>query len=186
VIAGERIRLRPLERDDLSRSVAWLADPEVRDGIAMFMPLSLEDETKWFEDMKKRERALQILAVDARPPGAPAGALAQDWLHIGSTGFNELDWRVRAAELGIMIGDKKFWSQGYGADTVRTLVNFGFKELNLNRIYLRVFDFNRRAIRCYTKVGFVEEGRLRQGHYHDGRYHDLLIMGLLRAEWTPG
>lgn len=185
MILGQNVRLRPLERDDLPRSAAWLADPEVREGIALFMPLSIEDETKWFEEMKKRDRELQILAIDARTPGAASTGSAHGWLHIGSMGLNEIDWRIRAAELGIMIGDKHYWSQGYGTDAVRTLVGFGFNELNLNRIFLRVFDFNRRAVRCYEKVGFVLEGRLRQGHYSRGRYCDLLIMGLLREEWKP-
>lgn len=201
MILGQNIRLRPLERDDLPRSVTWLADPEVREAIALFMPLSMEDETKWFEEMKKRDRELQIFAIDVRTRGVPSTAApgpraegplraaqvqaVQGWLNIGSAGFHAIDWRVRAAEFGIMIGDKNYWSKGYGTDAVRTLAGFGFGELNLNRIYLRVFDYNRRAIRCYEKVGFVLEGRLRQGHFHDGRYCDVLLMGLLREEWKP-
>jgi RimJ/RimL family protein N-acetyltransferase len=180
MIQGHNIRLRPFERDDLPRVVSWLADPQVREGISFFMPLSLEDEVKWFEAMKTNEPARQILAIDARA----AEADGPGWVHIGSTGFIELNWRARLAELGIMIGNRDYWSRGYGTDAVRTLVDFGFGELNLNRIYLRVFDFNQRAIRCYEKAGFGLEGRLRQGHYHDGRYHDVLIMGLLREAWT--
>jgi RimJ/RimL family protein N-acetyltransferase len=75
---------------------------------------------------------------------------------------------VRAAEFGIVIGDKNYWSRGYGTDAVTTLTGFGFGELNLQRIWLRVFDFNTRAIRCYEKSGFVLEGRLRRHHYHAG------------------
>jgi RimJ/RimL family protein N-acetyltransferase len=133
--------------------------------------------------MKKRDREVQVMAIDARTPGVSASGTIRDWLHIGSTGFNEIDRRSRAAELGIMIVDKNCWNKGYGTDAVHTLVGFGFGELNLNRIYLRVFDYNRRAIRCYEKAGFVMEGRLRQGHYHNGQYYDVLIMGLLREEW---
>jgi diamine N-acetyltransferase len=55
--------------------------------------------------------------------------------------------------------------------------------LNLNRIFLRVYENNPRAIRAYEKTGFVHEGRLRQGHFHNGEYLDVLLMGVLRAEW---
>ena len=82
-----------------------------------------------------------------------------------------------------MIGDKNYWSQGYGTDAVRTLVNLGFGQINLDKVFLRVFEFNTRAIRCYEKVGFVVEGRLRRQHYHEGRYYAEWIMGLLREEW---
>lgn len=66
-------------------------------------------------------------------------------------------------------------------------MGLGFGQLNLDRIFLQVFDYNARVIRCYEKAGFVVEGRLRRHHYHDGRYSDELVMGQLREEWQrPG
>ena len=62
-------------------------------------------------------------------------------------------------------------------------MRWGFREQNLNRIFLRVFEDNPAAIRCYEKVGFRLEGRLRQDRYQDGRYLDTLVMGLLRDEF---
>ncbi len=175
MIIGQKVRLRPLERDDLPRSVQWLADPEVRQGIALHLPLSMDDEAKWYEDMLKRDRNERVFAIDART--------ADGWEHIGSTGFHEIDWRCRHAEFGIMIGNKNYWSQGFGADAVKTIAGLGFGELNLEKIWLRVFETNPRAIRCYEKAGFILEGRLRRHHYQDGHYCDVLIMGLLREEW---
>ena len=85
--------------------------------------------------------------------------------------------------MGIVIGDKAQWGKGYGTDTMRTLVGWGFGELNLHRIALQVYDDNARAVHCYEKVGFKTEGRLRESNFHNGRYRDTLIMALLRAEW---
>ncbi|MBM4422561.1 MAG: GNAT family N-acetyltransferase [Chloroflexi bacterium] len=175
MIVGERIRLRPIERDDLPRFVAWFADPEVRDGLSIFMPIGLAEEEQWFEAMLKEEKARRPLSIDARA--------VDGWAHIGSAGFHQIDWRNRNAEFGIAIGDKQYWNTGYGADAVRTLIGFGFGELNLERIYLRVFHTNLRAIRCYEKAGFAHEGRLRRDRFHAGRYDDTLIMGILRDEW---
>ena len=82
-----------------------------------------------------------------------------------------------------MIGEKECWGRGYGTDALRTLVRFGFEEMNLNRIALDVYDFNERAIASYLKTGFAEEGRRRKDIYRDGRYVDVVMMSVLRAEW---
>jgi RimJ/RimL family protein N-acetyltransferase len=175
MIYGEKVRLRPVERADLPRYVEWFADPEVRDGLSMHLGFSLAQEEQWFESALKREPNEQPFALDAKTPDG--------WTLIGNMGFHEIDWRNRHAEFGIVIGDKNFWGQGYGTDAVKTLAHFGFAELNLERIWLRVFDNNSRAIRCYEKAGFKLEGRLRRSRYHDGQYDDTLIMALLRDEW---
>jgi diamine N-acetyltransferase len=58
-----------------------------------------------------------------------------------------------------------------------------FKTLNLNRVSLRVFESNQRAIKAYERVGFILEGRLREDHFSQGRFEDTLIMGILCDEW---
>ena len=63
------------------------------------------------------------------------------------------------------------------------MLNHGFKTLNLNRIYLRVYENNLRAIRVYEKTGFRQEGQLRQAHFQDGSYMDVILMGILRSDW---
>jgi RimJ/RimL family protein N-acetyltransferase len=67
---------------------------------------------------------------------------------------------------------------------MQTLLRYGFQQLNLHRIYLRVFSENQRAVHLYEKLGFQQEGRWRQAEFRSGRYHDILWMGLLRDEWT--
>jgi RimJ/RimL family protein N-acetyltransferase len=76
----------------------------------------------------------------------------------------------------------EFWSKGYGTFAVTHLLNYAFRDLNLNRVYLYVFENNERAIRLYRKVGFVREGLMRQSEYINGTYISLIVMGLLRDE----
>jgi RimJ/RimL family protein N-acetyltransferase len=106
-----------------------------------------------------------------------------DWRLIGNSSFFDFDWVARSAEVGIMIGDKTVWNQGYGSEVMTVLLRHGFRTLNLNRIYLRVYAENKRAIRAYEKVGFVHEGRMRQAVYKQGSYSDILYMSVLREEW---
>ena len=175
MIFGERIRLRAVKRQDLPRFVKWFDDPEVRAGIQLFMPLSLDEEEQWYEAMLKRDPIEHTLSIDVHK--------GDEWIHIGGCGLMDFEPHSRRMELGITIGEKSAWDQGLGTDTVRTLLRHAFDTLNLNRVVLRVFETNLRAIQVYKKIGFVEEGRLRQDHFIDGQYVDVLIMGILCTEW---
>jgi RimJ/RimL family protein N-acetyltransferase len=179
MILGQRIRLRPIEKDDLPRFVKWFADPELRSYLTSYLPFSQAQEERWF-DRNLGAGDLQTWAIDAQPTDMAVGP----WVHIGSCGYHDIDWHARWGEVGIVIGARDYWNQGYGTDAMQTLVAWGFYTLNLNRAQLRVFADNLRAIRCSEKVGFQIEGRLRQGNFHNGVYRDVLMMGLLRDDWT--
>ena len=62
-------------------------------------------------------------------------------------------------------------------------MRFAFEEMNLNRVYLTTDENNSRALACYRKCGFREEGRLRQDRFLEGRYWDTIVMGVLREEF---
>jgi RimJ/RimL family protein N-acetyltransferase len=141
VILGERIRLRAVERDDLPRFVEWFQDPEVRTGVSLFMPLSLVEEEQWYEGMLKRDPIEHTLSIDVHQ--------GDEWTHVGGCGLFDFEPQSRRMELGIIIGDKSTWDQGFGTDAVRALLNHAFDTLNLNRVALRVFETNLRAIQVY-------------------------------------
>lgn len=176
MIYGNHIRLRHVEREDLPFFVDWLNDPEVTLGLAMHTPLSQAEEDRWFEDTLNREVDERPLVIEAQTEDS--------WKMIGNCGFFNIDWRNRSAELGIFIGDKSLWSKGFGTEVMKLLLRHGFTTLNLNRIYLRVFENNLRAIRAYEKSGFSLEGRMRQAEFRQGEYIDVLVMSVLRSEWN--
>lgn len=175
MIYGERIRFRAVEREDLPRFVAWLNDPEVLRGLLLYLPLSLNEEENWYESMMKRPTDEHPMVIEIQQ--------ADEWLPIGNCGFVKIDWRSRSGEVGIFIGEKRLWNQGYGTDAMRLLLQHGFHTLNLNRIALDVYDTNLRAVRSYEKAGFVHEGRKRQAIFKGGKYIDILQMSVLREEW---
>lgn len=175
MIYGERIRLRGVERDDIPRFYEWINDPQVLEGLSIYLPMSMADEEKWLERAASREQAEKPLAIEMQDGGG--------WRLIGNCGFFDFDWTSRAGEIGIMIGDRSVWDQGFGTETVGLMLKHGFETLNLNRVVLRVYDNNRRAIRAYQKAGFTHEGTLRQAAYKNGVYHDLHVMSVLRSEW---
>jgi RimJ/RimL family protein N-acetyltransferase len=136
-------------------------------------PQSLEDEIRWFENLPKY--AGKVFNFNIRT--------TDDDTLIGYVVYYGYDPRNRAASIGIGIAEPAYREKGYGTEAMRLMLDYGFDELNLNRVELTVSSFNSRAIHVYKKVGFKEEGVLRQCDYNDGRYYDVLVMSLLREEW---
>ena len=174
MIYGKKTRLRRIEREDIPTFVRWFSDPEVREYLLINRPISIAEEEKWFE-RKLEEEGSDIFAIETA-----------DGTHIGNIELMDIDLRHRHAELGIVIGEKAYWNKGYGSDAIHTLLRFGFEEMNLHRIYLRVYDDNARGIHAYAKCGFRHEGRLREANFRQGKYHDELVMGILAHEFAEG
>jgi RimJ/RimL family protein N-acetyltransferase len=172
MLQGERIVLRAIEREDLANYVEWFNDPAVLEYFGPYAPMSLTEEEQWYE------RSLQDSSVRNF-------AVVLEGRHVGGCGFSNIDHRNARAEVGLLIGVPELWDQGLGFDVLSTLLRFGFEQMNLHRIYLRVFADNERAVHLYEKIGFRHEGRWRDAEFRHGRYHDLLWMGLLRDEWAP-
>jgi RimJ/RimL family protein N-acetyltransferase len=173
MLEGKLVRLRALEPTDAERAYHWINDREVTQFLMARYPWSLVAEKQFLEEAAKQNTYEEgRFAIDTR-----------DGTHIGMCGLHRGRPEDRKTTLGIMIGDKSYWSKGHGTDAILTLLRYAFQQLNMNRVDLHVFEFNDRAIACYKKCGFVEEGRLREEYFQDGRYWDLVAMGVLRREF---
>ncbi|MEX0749816.1 MAG: GNAT family protein [Dehalococcoidia bacterium] len=175
MIEGKLINLRAIDLSDVDRYLAWFNDPEVTRYLQRRYQMSRLAEETWL-----RERGTQQMSYGS---GGNFAIETKDGVHIGSVGFHYVNPENRKATLGITIGDKEYWSKGYGTDAMLTMLRFGFEEMNLRRIDLSVDEDNERAIACYRRCGFVEEGRLREERYSRGTYRDQLWMGVLREEF---
>lgn len=171
---GEKVELAAVQREYLPKYVEWLNDWEVAQFLmpGILAPFNLDDETEWYENRHKKEGNYLFAIL----------TLTEKKL-IGNCGLHNADLKNRSATFGIVIGEKEYWSKGYGTDATRTLLRFGFSELGLNRVELEVYDFNPRAMRAYEKAGFRRDGMHRQGLYRNGKFHDEIIMCILREEW---
>lgn len=175
MIKGKRIFLRAVTPDDLPRYVTWLNDPDVAWHLKTLPPFNLDDETDWYNRQRTDPRQLNLAIV-----------LNNNRKHIGSVSLMNINQRDQNAELGIVIGDKTHWGQGYGQEAITLLLDYSFSQLNLHRIYLRVDAGHQAGIRCYTNCGFKEEGRMRQSTYHHGQFEDQLLMSVLRPDYLRG
>ena len=173
MLEGKLVRLRALEPADAQHAHKWINDREVTQFLGARYPYSLAFEVNWATEAAKQNGFTELRLLIETKDGQAIGVCG---LHRGSP-------EDRNAEVGIMLGEKSFWSSGYGTDAMVTLMRFGFHQMNLHRIDLGVFEFNARAQACYRKCGFTEEGRRREAYYQDGRYWDVVRMGILRHEF---
>jgi len=174
MLLGSKTVLRGVEESDLDNWVKWFNDRQTTEFLARVYPYSRSEAEKYWQ--KSQQTNSEILY---------SILTQEDKQHIGSISLQRIDWRSRNAELGVLIGEKEYWSKGYGQDAVRTLCRFAFDEMGLKRIYLFLHSANEGGFRAYQKVGFKKEGVARQQLYREGSFQDLILMGLLSDELLP-
>ena len=174
-LIGKKCYLSPMDTNDAAKFTEWLNDMEV---MVTFDPyyssINLETEKAILESLSK-DHNYSIIDLE------------MDEL-IGSCGFVNLDHVNQTAETGIFIGNKTYWNKGYGTEALSLLIDYGFKALNLHSIMLRVFEYNKGAIRCYEKIGFKHVGArceslLRNLERHNMFYMDILPEDLVLLMW---
>ena len=168
MITGEKIVLKGLTKESAPLIYEWVNTEELRVLTGTLYPVSEYEHEEWIKKVATSSDVKLFLICD-KVSGAAIGT-------IGLKNFNHV---VKKAELFISIGDKNYWSGGYGTDSVKTLVEYCFNHLNFHKISLRVFESNLRAIKCYEKVGFQQEGVLKDEHFSNGRYESVIVMGMI-------
>lgn len=173
-IVGERIYLRRIEAGDLEGNYfQWLNDQEVtrwmQNGI---FPNSSQSMQEYYQKTAT-SRSEMVLAV----------VLIEGDRHIGNIGLHNIHNIFHSTEIGILIGEKDVWGQGYGSEAISLLASHAFRRMNLNRVSAGAVVKNVGSIRAFEKAGFVQEGVMRQAYYCEGKYEDCAYLGLLRAEW---
>ena len=177
MLRGEKVLLRPLKRSDITNFLKWFNDPEVTQYLSFYLPMTEMAEEKWIEDAADRIRAgtdvcliIEAIEGDSAKP-------------IGNIGLQGISSKDHSATFGIVIGEKDYWSKGYGTEVTRLILEYGFQQLNLHRTASSAFAFNERSIRLHKKVGFKEESRRREAIFKNGQFHDLAMFSILRDEW---
>ena len=170
-LVGEKVYLAPMMMENLEKYTEWLNDFETTDYIGRSASIvTVEGEKKWLERNIETDGMLCIVENESNKL-------------IGNIGLKDIDHLHRTATLGIFIGDRDSRNKGYGTDSIKLLLDYGFNYLNLKNIKLDVFEFNKRAKACYEKCGFKEYGRRRKCYFLNGKYYDRIEMDILSEEF---
>jgi len=171
---SSRVKLRKMTKEDTELYHKWRNDVEVMHSTNPSLDVYPLEATKEFVDhVILGTHAAKSYIIVEKGNGIP----------IGIVSLINIDYKNRNAECIIDIGEKEYWGKSYGSEGLKLLLDYVFYEMNLHRVSLKVFSFNDRAIRLYTKIGFQQEGSSRQCLFRDGQWHDIILMGLLQNEY---
>jgi RimJ/RimL family protein N-acetyltransferase len=174
LLDGTKVRLTALSRDDAAMISGWFGDV----GYLRLQETNValpKSQAQIAADLEELENTI-VFAIRT----------VADKALIGTVGFYEIEWANQCAWLGMGIGERDAWGQGYGTEALHLALRYAFDEVNLHRITLTVIAYNERAIALYERAGFQREGVFREFGQRDGRRYDMYLYGLLRPEWKSG
>ena len=174
MLGGRFVRLRPVQRRDLERIRSFRADPFLRAAIlAEGPPETSEQHEAWFEGLG-RSAEQRIFAI---------AAVATDEV-VGACGLYQLRPDHGHAEWGFYLGDVSTRMSGAGVEAELALLDFAFEEEGLSRLWCRVLASQDRVVSMHRRFGFQVEGTLRRHFRGPAGFEDVVLMGILRDEYT--
>ena len=173
MIKGKLTGLRAVEAEDLEQLKHWRNLPAFRRNFREVRELGSESQQRWFAALQSntsRDFMFSIINLET-------GAL------IGACGLLYINWIIRSADFSFYIGKDGAYidKQGYAADAASLLINYGFDTLNLHKIWMELYEFDKAKIDFFKEqFQFETDGTLRDNCFEEGRYWNSLIISLIR------
>jgi RimJ/RimL family protein N-acetyltransferase len=177
MLRGERIQLRAIEREDLPKLRDWRNLPEFLRHFREFRELNMLNQEQWFTRISASANDFMFMIERT-----------SDHKAIGVCGLVYVHWIIRSADISLYIGEDEIYIDGpggYAEDAAKTLVRYGFENLNLHKVWTELYSFDERKVALFTRLGFARDAVLRDNAYEDGRYHDSYIYSLIQPSDKP-
>lgn len=169
VLKNDLVKIRPITVEDTDLIVDWRNSPQVYKNFIYQVKFSKESHQNWLDRNVFAGKAAQFIIEDIAS-GKP----------VGSVYLRDIDPQHQKAEYGIFLGE--CYGSGFGTAATRLILQYGFEELHLHKIFLRVFAENTVAIKTYKKVGFVQEGYFRDDVKINGEFKDIIFMSIVAGK----
>ena len=187
MLTGKKVVLDVIKE----QNIEWFRQqrnlPEMRKYYREWKEISSDQQASWYKERGNNTNPnhvyFEIHAINEedRSDEFELGSFVDRTL-VGCIGLHYMDWRLRAGEFSIFIAQDTH-GRGLGKDALITLFDYGFKEMNLHKIWAEVFD-NNSAIHLYTKsLGMHNDGLLRDTYFCDGKYGNSIMLSMLEDEW---
>jgi RimJ/RimL family protein N-acetyltransferase len=170
-LEGEKVYLNPIKLDDMQIMIRFMNNENIRVFARSRRDSMNEMNTKsMLENMLKNEEGFIIYRK-------------MDHEKIGYGLIMGRDEYNREAMLGISIEDKQNRGKGFGIESIKLLLKHGFINLNLESMYLGVYEYNDTAIKVYEKVGFKHVGKRRNAKIIGNKKYSEVIMDMISEEY---
>jgi RimJ/RimL family protein N-acetyltransferase len=170
-IIGDKILLRAIELSDRDILLSIINDGDTEFSLGGWsFPVSHLNQEEWIRNLKYNEMIMRCMIDDKKTKRT-----------VGTVILSEIDYKNGNAEIHIKL-IKEARGQGYGTDTIKTVVKYAFEELRLNCIYAQINEYNIASLNLFRKCGFEKEGVLRRRIFKNGRFHDVVSMSIINGD----
>jgi len=173
MIKGKKVGLRAVEKEDLPILRDWRNIVEFRKNFREVRELSLTDQEAWLDHLQKTKHInymFIIVDLDTQKP-------------IGAAGLLYINWIIRSADFSFYIGDqdKYIGDDGIAKEAAKLLIDYGFNNLNLHKIWMELYEFDKQKIEFFTKeFNFKQDALLRDNCFEVGKYWNSYIISLIK------
>lgn len=169
MFVGKYVKLRSLEVEDLILLREWRNRKHVRKTTREYRLLNMIQQKNWFESIH----------LDNPPKHIMFGILKNEKL-CGVTGLTYIDWKNKHAEISIYFSNEKWQTTKEARDVINLIMNYGFEELGLHRLWVEIFQISEENIKLFEQMHFVKEGVLRDKVWREGKWWNSIIYSKLK------
>lgn len=174
-MVNNNVTIRKITEKDTENIIRWRNNPRVVENFIIRTPFTAESHLNWYNTRVQTGEVEQFVIVDT-----------ESNKDVGSVYLRDIDLNNKKCEYGIFIGEDDCRGKGIGSAAAKLILDYAFEVLKLNRVYLRVFDYNKSAIRSYEKAGFKYEGTFKDDVIIEGKPYNIVYMAILSDEWKKG
>lgn len=174
LLEGRNIVLRPIQIADADGPyVDWLNDEEINQYLeARFVTWTPELLRAYISEFELPSDKF-LFAICTK----------EQHVHVGNIKLGPINPYHKFAEIGVIIGDKRYWGLGLASAAISEICRFGFGELGLNKLTAGCYEANIGSIKSFERVGFEIEGKLRKNFLTGSGFQDHILMGLLGRDF---
>ncbi len=175
MISGSKVGLRAVEEGDLAQLRDWRNLPRFRKCFREHRVLNMENQRAWFRHISDSMNDFMFSIIELESKSL-----------IGACGLLYTNWVIRSSDFSLYIGKNNSYidDNGLAEDAARLLLSFGFETLNLNKVWMELYEFDTLKLDFFQSTGFQVDGKLRSNAFEEGRYWDSFILSLLASEWV--
>ncbi|MBM6613822.1 GNAT family N-acetyltransferase [Desemzia sp. RIT804] len=173
VLETQRLILRKITNDDASSIFTYLSDEEVMQyyGLAPFSSIQdALDEIAWYQSIKENKTGIRW-GITLKDSGVV----------IGSCGFHNTVAQHFRTEIGFELS-RDYWKKRIAAEAIAAIIDYGFEQMNFQRIEALIEPPNLASQKVVEKLGFIREGLLRSYEFTNGKFDDLYMYSLLKQD----
>jgi Acetyltransferases, including N-acetylases of ribosomal proteins len=173
IMESKNLIIREAVFEDCTYFTEWECKPDVTEFFTMNDKATYEQLVTEYVRYNLNPM-IMLFTITLKPEDKPIGKIL----------LTRIDRKEDSMDITrIYIGDEEYRNKGYGEEALRTILEYAFINLHMERVTIDHFEKNKRADYLYQKIGFQNEGLMRNAGKKNGKYVNLQLMSMLRSEY---